>query len=159
MAHSTKKILVPIDTIEHAYTYNAMKEAIDLASGANNDRQLAFLHVEYVEADLPRDERKRLVKAREAEMEEEFKIIREECERCGVERVDTLVKEGRPHEEIVKHAEEEHFDLIIIGPGKLHDRSMMGRIERFLYGSVTEAVLHGSPCSVLIVRRKDSDHG
>lgn len=146
------KILVPIDTIEHDYTLNAVREAIAIAKGAGAETELTFMHAEYVEADLPKPERERLVKAKEEEMEEEFSIIKEECQREGVSNVKTLVREGRPPEEIVKVAEEGGFDLLVMGSGRLHDQSVKGKIKRFLYGSAAEEVIHEAPCSILIAK-------
>jgi nucleotide-binding universal stress UspA family protein len=58
------------------------------------------------------------------------------------------VRIGRPHDEILGLAEEVGADLIIVGS---HDR---GPIGRFLLGSVSEAVLRGAHCPVLIARPK-----
>lgn len=49
-------------------------------------------------------------------------------------------------------AKEEEVDMIIMGSGKLHDRSAGGRIHKFFYGSVTEEVIHAAPCSVFVAR-------
>jgi len=43
-------------------------------------------------------------------------------------------------------------DIVVMGSGKLHDRSMSGRVQKFVYGSVTEEVLHKAPCSILVSR-------
>jgi nucleotide-binding universal stress UspA family protein len=56
-----------------------------------------------------------------------------------------LLLEGDPAEEIVKIAEKENVDLIILGTGK-------NRIDKRLLGSVSEKVIHSAPCTVLLVR-------
>lgn len=56
-----------------------------------------------------------------------------------------LLLEGDPAEEIVKTAENEEVDLIILGSGKT-------RIDKRLLGSVSEKVIHSAPCTVLLVR-------
>lgn len=56
-----------------------------------------------------------------------------------------LLLEGDPAEEIVKVAEKEKVDLIILGTGK----NMM---DKRLLGSVSEKVIHSAPCTVLLVR-------
>lgn len=147
------KILVPIDSVENDYTLNAVREAIDLASKMKEEgAELTFLHVEYVEIDLPKDERERLVKAKREEMQEEFEIIKEECQKEGISGIKTMVREGKADEEIVEIAEGGGYDLIVMGSGRIHDRSMTGRMEQFLYGSITEKVIHETPCSILITR-------
>lgn len=56
-----------------------------------------------------------------------------------------LLLEGDPAEEIVKIAENENVDLIIMGTGK-------NRMDKRLLGSVSEKVVHSAPCTVLLVR-------
>jgi nucleotide-binding universal stress UspA family protein len=56
-----------------------------------------------------------------------------------------LLLEGDPADEIVKTAEKEEVDLIVLGTGK-------NRIDKRLLGSVSEKVIHSSPCTVLLVR-------
>jgi nucleotide-binding universal stress UspA family protein len=72
-----------------------------------------------------------------------------EARRPGVE-IDFFVhaRIGAPVAEILALAEEVGADLIICGS---HGRGAMGRL---LLGSVSEAVLHGARCPVLIVRLK-----
>jgi nucleotide-binding universal stress UspA family protein len=53
--------------------------------------------------------------------------------------------EGEPAEEIVKVAEKEKVDLIIMGSGK-------SKIDKHLLGSVTEKVVHSSPCNILLIK-------
>lgn len=151
-----EKILVPIESIEHHHTYSAVEKAIDLSAGKGDNAELIVLHVEYVEAALLGEEKERLIKAKKREIKEEFDIIKEACQEKGVSNIRTMIKEGKPDKEIVKLAKEEKIDLIVIGSGKLHDRSLKGHIERFFYGSVTEEVIHKAPCSILIVREPET---
>jgi nucleotide-binding universal stress UspA family protein len=58
----------------------------------------------------------------------------------------SLVKVGLPFAEIVKTAEEERADTIVIGT---HGRSGLSRL---LLGSVAERVVRTAPCPVLTVR-------
>ncbi len=53
--------------------------------------------------------------------------------------------EGDPASEIIKTAEEENVDIIVVGTGK-------SKIDKHLLGSVSEKVVHTSPCSILLVR-------
>ncbi|HZP80897.1 MAG TPA: universal stress protein [Chthonomonadaceae bacterium] len=53
---------------------------------------------------------------------------------------------GHPVDKIVRVAEEEQADLIVLGSRGL------GGFQRFLLGSVSDGVLHHAHCPVLIVR-------
>ena len=53
---------------------------------------------------------------------------------------------GSPESRIVEKAREIKADLIIVGSHGYN------RWERFLLGSVSDAILHHAPCSVLLVR-------
>src|SRR5439155_1113845 len=73
--------------------------------------------------------------------------------RCGTLRLSGIkahwrLEVGVPFEEIVKAAEEEHADMIVMGT---HGRSGYNRL---LLGSVVGRVIHLAPCPVLTVRHK-----
>lgn len=69
----------------------------------------------------------------------------EALEREGVAYA-TRREAGHAAEEIVRVAEEEGFDLIVLG-----SRGMSG-VREYLLGSISDRVSHHAPCSVLIVR-------
>ncbi len=60
---------------------------------------------------------------------------------------ETVIKEGRPAEEIVKVAKDLNADVIVMGTA--------GRsgLDKFLLGSVTEKVMRTAPCPVLVIRK------
>ena len=58
---------------------------------------------------------------------------------------------GRPAQFIVDAAKEFEADMIIVGS---HGRGFWGKLT---LGSVSDAVVHHAPCSVLVVRRADSE--
>lgn len=60
--------------------------------------------------------------------------------------ITTEVLLGSPDSRIVEKAEEINADLIVVGSHGYN------RWERLLLGSVSDSVVHHSPCSVLIVR-------
>ena len=62
---------------------------------------------------------------------------------------ETMVRTGKPVDQILRVAEEIDADLIVLGS---HGARMA---KRFLLGSVSDRVLEYAPCSVLIVKRKD----
>lgn len=59
-----------------------------------------------------------------------------------------IVEMGRPAEIVIEAARDWRADLIVVGS---HGRNFWGRLA---LGSVSDAVTHHSPCSVLIVRGK-----
>jgi nucleotide-binding universal stress UspA family protein len=67
-------------------------------------------------------------------------------------KVETAVEEGDPKSKIVEHAARWHSDLIILGS---HGRKGM---DRFLMGSVSDAVARHAPCSVQVVRISKNGH-
>jgi len=60
--------------------------------------------------------------------------------------VSTRLVEGRPTDQIVKIAEEEGPDILVVG-----SRGLSG-IEELFLGSVSEGVVHKAPCPVLVVK-------
>jgi nucleotide-binding universal stress UspA family protein len=62
-----------------------------------------------------------------------------------------LVLPGSADQSIIEAAEEWNADLIVIGS---HGSGFWSRT---LVGSVSDSVIHHAPCSVLVVRKKDSE--
>lgn len=65
--------------------------------------------------------------------------------------VTTAIVEGSPSREIIRYAEEEDCDVVVMGT---HGR---GGIDRLLLGSVAEKVVRGSSVPVLTVRVGDGE--
>ncbi|MEA1889525.1 MAG: universal stress protein [Pseudomonadota bacterium] len=63
----------------------------------------------------------------------------------------TMVRSGKPVDEILRVAREIDADLIVVGS---HGTSLA---KRFLLGSVSDRVFEYAPCSVLIVKKKSED--
>ncbi len=63
---------------------------------------------------------------------------------CGCQ-IETLITRGKPHEEILKVAQEKGADIIVIGS---HSAPPVSKV---LLGSTAEKVLHRAPCPVLLV--------
>ncbi len=76
---------------------------------------------------------------------------RKEIEKCCVEdlrgykNVEYRILKGVPHEEILKFADENGIDLIIMGT---HSRKGLDRV---IFGSTAERVVRHAPCAVLTV--------
>ena len=79
----------------------------------------------------------------EAFLDERARSLREE----GVEVGETHLAIGDPDKEIVRFAEDEHADLIVLGSRGL------GRLRRALLGSVSDSVVRHAHCPVLVVRQ------
>jgi nucleotide-binding universal stress UspA family protein len=58
-----------------------------------------------------------------------------------------IMIEGKAADEIVKTAEDEAVDLLIMGTGK-------SMVDKYLLGSVSEKVVHTSPCTILLIQTK-----
>lgn len=146
-----EKVLIPIDSITFDNTLQAVKESIGLASGHNN-LELIFMHVWNTQkSGVSKNVEDRMKNVRKKQIEREFEEIKKICEEEGLENYRTLFKEGgAADKEIVKTAMDENVDLIIMGSGKIQDRSFSGRIKKFAYGSITEKVMHESPCSIMV---------
>ncbi len=62
----------------------------------------------------------------------------------------SLIRQGKPHEEIVKVAEETESDLLVLGSvGR-------GRLTRMLLGGVGRKIARQMPCSMVTVRSEDA---
>ncbi|MDQ3798832.1 MAG: universal stress protein, partial [Acidobacteriota bacterium] len=62
--------------------------------------------------------------------------------------VTTQISTGAPDETLIEAARKWSADLIVIGS---HGRGFWGRM---LLGSITDALVHHAPCSVLVVRKE-----
>lgn len=59
----------------------------------------------------------------------------------------TKIRVGHPAEEIIREAEEEAYDLVVVGEKQHH-----GLVTRFLLGSTAERVVEHAPCPVIIAK-------
>jgi nucleotide-binding universal stress UspA family protein len=89
-----------------------------------------------------------ILPALEAEGEEAAENLEARAAQRDIETT-TEVRSGRAREDIVRYAEEEAIDLIVMGT---HGRS---GVERLLLGSVTERVLRDSTVPVLVVHASE----
>jgi nucleotide-binding universal stress UspA family protein len=71
--------------------------------------------------------------------------IKNELEKKAL-KIRTLVRKGSPADEIVKLAEKEDVDMIVLGSHGRHGA------KKFFLGSVSERVSAHAPCSVVIVK-------
>lgn len=79
------------------------------------------------------------------EGEEALAYITGRCAEAGVKASATVIR-GYPAEDIVRFAEKEQIDMIVVGSlGK-------SSIEYMFIGSVSESIVRKAPCPVLVVR-------
>lgn len=144
------KILLPTDgseASERAGEY-AISEA-DL--GGSDIIVLNVIDMDYLNSLPQRDLREKL----DEELREEGRIAVEKFEKkleeekcagsCKNINLITMIKKGKPEEVILKTAEEENVDQIIMGKSGKHG------LERFLLGSTTERVVRKAKVPVNVI--------
>lgn len=138
-----QKIIAAVDFSEHTDT--VIDNALALAK--QNSARLAVLHV--LDYAWPTDTDTVIPSV--DEMEE--KLLNSAHERLeamlksrGETSVQSIVVAGRPKQEILRIAQQEKADLIVMGAHGHH--GLTG-----LVGSTTDRVVHRASCDVLIVRR------
>ncbi len=136
-----KKILVPVDDSNQAM--NALHEAIAVAK--RNEAELFILNVK----DETRLRGTSIALAMSLdEIEEESKQIINTLTKNLPKDVafQTVTFIGNPKKDIVKFAEDNAMDLIVIGANSKK------LVDRILIGSTTSYVVEKSPCNVMVVK-------
>jgi nucleotide-binding universal stress UspA family protein len=73
-------------------------------------------------------------------------LVERTADELEAKKTDVVVEHGSPGERICATAAEHGIELVILGS---HERGAFGR---FVHGSVSDYVVHHSPCPVLVVR-------
>jgi nucleotide-binding universal stress UspA family protein len=142
-----KKILFCTDFSENS------DYAFDFAYGIakRDDGLLYMLHVipqnpnqAYADAYLSREDLERIQKSIEEYLDDSFRKHYIQQIEPGV-RFETITKSGREADEILRFAQKEKVDLIVIGT---HGRT---GIEHVFFGSVAEKILRNSPFPIFII--------
>lgn len=148
-----QRILVPVDfsrTSNKAYSY-----ARELARSVGAEiHVLHVLDTHYLTGALhiviePRDE---MVEKWRERSQEKLNRFYQKREKNGF-AVHLHMREGRPHEEILKAAEELGADMIVIGS---HGWS---GVERYIFGNVARKVVKTSNIPVLVIKLKEGPRG
>jgi nucleotide-binding universal stress UspA family protein len=144
-----KKIICPTDFSDASK--EALKAAVELA--AQFSAELLLVHVlppvmNYIPADWTETPRFDLPSYERQQAEDALAKLDELSQQQIPEAVNRriLVRQGSAAHEILEAAAEENADLIVIA-----SHGMTGW-RRYLYGSVTQRVIHHTPCSVLVVK-------
>ena len=146
MAYQT--IVVPVDGSETAYA--AVAKSIEFAQAFGSKIIVVqvlsldpYIAAEYISAHQTND----LIERARTSILESLDAAKAKFNQYGIE-VETKILEGQViHREIIKVAEENHADLIIIGS---HGRT---GFKKFFLGSVAQSLLGESHIPVLIVRQ------
>jgi nucleotide-binding universal stress UspA family protein len=144
-----KKILVPVDFSRHSA--EAIRFAGDLSR--RYDAVVQLVHVyQPVNYTLPEGivffTPAQLTSLLDA-LEKLLAASRNDAEVAGAPHVETKLLQGLPSSEIVSHAREGGFDLIVMGT---HGRT---GVRHAIMGSVAERVVRRAPCPVLTVHLPD----
>lgn len=141
-----ERILFPTDFSEGSA--HALPYAVDLARHYN--AQVYILHVIY---DIGKAFESHIPHVSTDEIHREMhNWASKELDKCcveetrGVADIHKSIVVGVPYEEIIKFADKEKIDLIVIGT---YGRS---GLERFIFGSTAERVVRRAPCPVMTVR-------
>lgn len=138
---SFKKILVPLDGSK--YSEKAIQRACEVVNAF--DSKLILLYV--VEKSLPINllDRKVYLKMVRKFGNKTLEKVNNVLSKKGI-TAKTFLKEGNIVNEIKKVAKKENCDLIIVG------NKGLGKVTRFLLGSVSNKLAQSSSCSLLIIK-------
>lgn len=137
-----RRILVPFDG--SSYALRALTVALDLAKAADAT-VTAVAVVSLPEFAATQDE----VEEAETRGRRFFQTALERAAELGTEagvNLKTELLHGNRAEAILEYCQTSRADLIVLG------RQGLSAVERYVLGSVSEAVVHHAPCSVLVVR-------
>lgn len=143
-----KKILVPVDG--SPVSQSAADMSIDLAR--QNNSEIKFITVVKVN-EIARFSEEGIgyvidyTKTNEELIKEQTRILDAAIDKYYSSSVpfEKKVLIGKPHAQILKYAEEENCDFIIMG------RRGLSKIRRFFMGSVTQKVISNAKCPVMII--------
>ena len=142
------KILLAID--DSKFSQGALQSVV--SRGCSQDTEIKVLHVLEPPSALLGPE----MTGYDPEFETVWKALREQGKALVMKAADvlrksglnvsTMLEEGNPKSKIIDVAKEWHADLIVVGS---HGRK---GLDRFLMGSVSEAIVRHAHCSVEVVR-------
>jgi universal stress protein A len=142
-----RKILCALDFSEVSRA--ALREAAELS--AKFGAELTLVHVAQGLSLSGLSEQiadERVLPSRQALERQLLAEWKDEAWRRSERPVHSVWSEGTPWEQIVVHAREGNFDLIVVGS---HGRT---GLKHALVGSVAENVVRHAPCPVFVVRTK-----
>lgn len=138
-----KKILVAYDGSEESHS--AFLCGLDMAKKYAAELEVLSV-VRLLEPPEEVETRDNLEKGRE-HYEKFFKGLRQEAKECHI-HLKTEVALGHSAEQIIRWAEKNHVNIIIMG------QQTKNTFGRWLLGSTLDKVVHHAPCTVMIVKNK-----
>jgi nucleotide-binding universal stress UspA family protein len=147
-----KRILCAVDFSD--CSMHALNYAMSLAQEA--DSHLTVIHVIELPPDIPREVHETVLAG--PRNLREYIALAEEDSRMRLKdaipdtvraycSVETVLATGKPYREILRVAEEQKIDLLVIG---IHGR---GAIDRLLFGSTAQHLVRQASCPVLTLRK------
>lgn len=141
-----KKILFPIEIQEPDFAKNAFSIAVEYAQQSGASIRLLSVVPAYnmpmVASFFPKDAMEKSIRKSEADIIEFEKVNIPDSITSS-----TVIRQGRPYEEIVAEANEYGADLVVI-PSHNHQG-----LHGVMLGSCADKVAEHAECSVLIVRK------
>lgn len=140
-----KSIVVAVDGSKEAEY--AFKKSIEIAK-RNNDAKLNLVNVIDTRSFASIEAYDRSIAERAQKFSEELLDgYKKQAEAAGIKNVNAIIEYGSPKTIITKELSKVvEADLIVCGATGLN------AVERFLIGSVSEAIVRSSKCDVLVVR-------
>lgn len=139
-----EKIMVPTDGSE--FSRRALKTALEFARKFNAEVELLFV----MNIPVAYDSGMNIYIISQEQIEHEGELVLkatlEGIDISGVTLIHKKMQGEKPADVILKEAENQTFDLIVMGSHGY------GAIAGSLLGSVSQHVLHSAKCSVLIVK-------
>jgi len=147
-----KRIVCAIDFSD--CSMHALNYAMSLAQEA--DAHLTVIHVTELPPDVPREAHENVLA--DPRSLREYVALAEEDRRGRLQdaipdsvraycAVDTVLATGKPYQEILRVAEEQKADLLVVG---IHGR---GAVDRLLFGSTAQHLVRQASCPVLTLRK------
>jgi nucleotide-binding universal stress UspA family protein len=136
-----EKILVPVDELDDCNS--ALLEAIKLAKMSGG--KITVIHVHPKWSTFIVDSKEALPEKLKKEAANILVKAEKQARTEGFE-VETLLLDGDPVQQIVKTANDKHFDLIAMGARR------KSNLKELILGSVSSGVLKNASCPVLITK-------
>ncbi|HWL25330.1 MAG TPA: universal stress protein [Ureibacillus sp.] len=145
-----KSIVVAVDGSKEAEY--AFKKAVDVAK-RNGDAKLNLVNVIDTRSFAAIEAYDRTITERAQSFSDELlNGYKKQAEEAGVKNVNVVIEYGSPKAIITKELSKVvEADLIVCGATGLN------AVERFLIGSVSEAIVRSAKCDVLVVRTPDTE--
>ena len=141
-----ERILVPIDFSDNSR--EALKLAVTLA--ADPEDRITLLHVVEAEPALQRGDEVMMTLSKgaaELQFEAGRRLRRWAAQEAGPDiKVETVVRTGKVHREILQAAETRACDVIVVAA------QSKNWLDRFISGSVTKHLQRKAPCAVICIR-------